>query len=258
MQKRSFQHDGLTFSYLDAANVGEPLIALHAHWMESRTFAPLAQALAPQWRVIALDQRGHGDSDHAATYSRDDYIGDLLALFDHLEIRTGVVLGNSLGGVNAYQFAARHPERVHALIVEDIGAVIADDTSFALGWAGTFKTQKELEERIGPRIAPYLRESFRHGADGWRLAFDPNDTAASQQHLNGDHWSDWLASRCPVLLIRGQESRVTQQQHLEEMAQRRPGTEFLTLQGGHVVHVDNPGGFADAVRTFLMRLPSAG
>jgi esterase len=59
MQKHTFQHNQLTFSYLDSGGDGPVIIALHAHWMEGSTFIPLATALKPQWRVIALDQRGH-------------------------------------------------------------------------------------------------------------------------------------------------------------------------------------------------------
>jgi esterase len=253
MQRHSFQHDGLKLSYLDSGGVGETLIALHSHWMEGRTFASLAAALAPGRRVIALDQRGHGYSDHAPTYTREDYLGDLDALFAHLEISSSVLLGNSLGGVNAYQFAARHPDYVRALIVEDIGAVINDDTSFALPWSGVFKTRQDLEERIGPRFFPYLKDSVRSVAGEWRLAFEPRDMVQSQTYVNGDHWADWLASTCPALLIRGQDSRVTKQEHLEEMAERRPDTRLRVLQGGHVVHFDNPDRFNAAVLEFLGR-----
>ena len=177
--------------------------------MEGQTFASLATDLAPEWRVIAPDQRGHGDSDHALTYTRSDYLDDLLAVLDHLGLRQAMLLGNSLGGVNAYQFAARYPERVRALIIEDIGAVIADDTSFALAWSGIFKTRGDLEERIGPRFLPYLQDSIRPVPAGWHLAFDPCELAASQESLNGNHWKDWLATDCPALLLRGQQSRVT-------------------------------------------------
>ncbi len=251
MKRREFQHDGLTFSYLDADGEGEPLIALHSHWMEGITYAPLAAALAPDLRVIALDQRGHGHSDHAPTYTRDDYLGDIAALFTHLGLRAAVLLGNSLGGVNAYQFAARSPDRVSALIIEDIGVEISDDISFALPWAGTFATREELAERVGPRFLPYLEESFRKTPAGWRLAFDPRDMVASQSHLNGDHWKDWLATDCPALLLRGLESKVTTQAHLEQMATRRPQTRLESLAGGHVLHMDNPTRFAAAVTKFL-------
>ena len=120
--RHEFRHDGLRLSYLDGGRGDRVLIALHAHIMEAATFVPLAAVLAPEWRVLALDQRGHGYSDHAPTYTRDDYIGDLEAFIDHLGVSDSVLLGNSLGGVNAYQFAARHPERVRGLVIEDLGA----------------------------------------------------------------------------------------------------------------------------------------
>ncbi len=55
MQKHTFQHNKLTFSYLDAGGDGPMLIALHAHWMEGITFAPLAATLSPEWRVVHVD-----------------------------------------------------------------------------------------------------------------------------------------------------------------------------------------------------------
>jgi pimeloyl-ACP methyl ester carboxylesterase len=141
--------------------------------MEGQTFAPLALALLPEWRVIALDQRGHGNSSHAPSYGREDYLGDLAALYAHLKITSAVMLGNSLGGVNAYQFAARHRESVSGLIIEDIGAIIGDDTSFSLPWSGTFSTRQELEETVSARFVPYLKDSFRQVADGWRWPSTP-------------------------------------------------------------------------------------
>jgi esterase len=166
------------------------------------------------------------------------------------------MLGNSLGGVNAYQYAAQFPERVRALIIEDIGVVIKDDTSFALAWSGHFASFDELAEQIGPRFLPYLRPSVRSGPDGWRLAFNPSDMVQSQSHVNGDHWADWLASRCPALVIRGKDSRVTDQRQLEEMVERRPKSQLVVLPGGHVVHFDSPVEFCDVVREFLNQLPA--
>lgn len=251
MNRHQFHHNGLALSYLDTGGDNPVLISLHAHWMEAATYTRLAAALAPEWRTIALDQRGHGDSDHAQSYTREDYIGDLEALFEHLGIHTAVLMGNSLGGVNAYQFAARHPGNVAALIIEDIGAIVEGDISFVRAWGGAFPSRDALANQIGPRMLPYLADSFRHTSVGWRLPFDPEEMLVSQRELNGDHWSDWLATDCAALLIRGRESRVTEQPHFEEMAARRPNTRLVTMDGGHVVHQDNPNGFVAAVREFL-------
>lgn len=252
MQRYLFNHNGLTFSYLDAGGNGKPLIALHAHWMEGITFRFLAAALAPRWRVIALDQRGHGDSDHAKSYSRADYVGDLKAFFDHLQITAPLVLlGNSLGGINAYQFAARYPHRVRAMIIEDIGVEYTGDMDFCLAWTGIFKTREDLIANIEPHFLPSLKDSIRETPAGWRLAFDPKDMVISNNHVRGSLWHDWLATDCPVLLLRGRNSRVTTQAHMEEMAARRPNTTLTVLEGGHVLHIDNPLDFTKAVSNFL-------
>lgn len=256
MQRCTFQRGELTLSFLDSQVPAPVLVALHAHLMEARTYEPLAAALAPQWRVVALDQRGHGDSSHASTYSRSDYLADVATLLAHLGLSQAVLLGNSLGGVNAYQFAAAHPDQVRAIIVEDIGAVVSDDIRFILAWAGVFPTRQELEARIDSRFLPYFQDSFRHTSAGWSLAFDPHDMVLSQQNLVGDHWDDWLASTCPALLLRGSESRVTSPVQVEQMASRRPNTTLLTLNGGHTLHVDNPSAFNQAVRDFLQNLPA--
>jgi pimeloyl-ACP methyl ester carboxylesterase len=73
----------------------------------------------------------------------------------------------------------------------------------------------------------------------------------SQQQLIGDHWNDWLASTCPALILRGRESRVTTQEHVDQMAQRRRNCLVVTLDGGHALHVDNPAEFNAEVSKFL-------
>ena len=255
MKREHFNHDGLRFSYVDAGGEGEIVLALHAHWMSATSFSGLAEALLPDWRLIALDQRGQGHTDHAASYGREDYLGDISAWLDHLGLRgPHAMIGHSLGGVNAYQFAARHPERVKALVIEDIGAEVGPSADFILDWAGFFPTRDALAERLGPRLAFYLAPEFRETPQGWRLAFSPEEIVLSQRALAGDHWADWLASSCPALLVRGANSNITTADHLAEMARRRPNTQLVTLNGGHTVHIDDAEAFSSLVRTFLPRI----
>jgi pimeloyl-ACP methyl ester carboxylesterase len=261
MERRHFEHDGLKLSFLDTGGAAPVLVALHAHWMEGETYAPLARALAPSFRVVAPDQRGHGWSDHPRSYTRADYLGDLAALLDHLGVERVVLLGNSLGGINAFQYAARDASkgarrRVRGMIIEDIGATVRDELSFSLAWEGTYPSRQALADKIGPRLAPYLEASFRETSDGFRLAFSPAELIESQRALKGDHWSDWLASDCPALLIGGKNSPVTSKDELAEMAARRPHTRLCMMDAGHVVHVDRPTEFAAEVAGFLATLPA--
>ena len=252
MERLNFHHDGLKFSYLDSGGPGCVIIALHAMLMEAGTYAKVAAALAPQWRVVSLDQRGHGASDHATDYSRSAFVGDIAALLAHIGVREPVVLmGNSLGATNAFQFAARFPDQVRALINEEGPAEEDGDIDFIRPWAGVFKTRDALASAIGERLLWSVEPSFRQVAGGWTLAFSVNDMLKIMQEKNGDWWSDWLASTCPALVIRGTESRAVQAPVMDAMARRRPGTTIVALDAGHVAHEENLPDFLSAFRAFL-------
>jgi pimeloyl-ACP methyl ester carboxylesterase len=254
MKRAAFKHDGLTLSYLDSGGAGPLIVTLHAMWMEARSFEPFAQAL-PKWRVVSLDQRGHGLSDHSTDYSRKAFVGDIRALLDHLKVTKPVVLvGNSLGGSNAFIFAAKHPKRVRALVIEESPPVGDGSFDFVLVWRGLFPTREALEKKIGERLAWSVAPSFRETARGWTLAFDPADLVAIKKVLNGDYWRDWLATTCPALVVRGTESRAVDGKVLQAMADRRPNTKLLSLKAGHVVHHDAAGKFNTAVKRFIEKL----
>jgi pimeloyl-ACP methyl ester carboxylesterase len=251
--------DGRRLSYLDFGGNGRPLLALHGHLDQGATFAPLAQELAPQWRVIAPDQRGQGASDRAPDYTRAGYLADAVGLVEHLGVSAAVVLGHSLGGLNAYQLAARHPELVTALVIEDAGAEMgveggANPFLFLKGCPYEAATRQELIAGLGP-AGPMFADALRQLPDGsWRLPFHPQDMIDSEAQNEGDHWDDWVASRCPALLLYGERSPVVSAAQARAMVQRRPGTRAAALDAGHFVHSEQPQAFAAAVRTFLSEL----
>ncbi|MBM2291723.1 alpha/beta hydrolase [Sulfitobacter pseudonitzschiae] len=253
MHRHSLEHDGIILSFLDAGGDGKPLIALHGHWMGASDFSVLAEDLAPDWRVIALDQRGFGETDHAVPHSMTAYVSDVIALLDHLSITEQVpVLGHSFGGIVAYHLAAAHPDRISAMVIEDIGVNIQDDsTPYVADWGGTFRLREDLEERLGPRLAPYLQNSIHRVAEGWALNFDPTEFLVSEQATNGDHWTIWLQSQCPALVVSGSESRICDAAELRSMAEQRAGTTFAQLDAGHSVHIDAPKEFVNLLRQFL-------
>jgi pimeloyl-ACP methyl ester carboxylesterase len=244
--------DGRRLSYLDFGGRGRPLLALHGHLDQGMMWSGLAAELGPDWRVIAPDQRGHGESDRAANYSREGYVADLAASLEHLNVGPVVVLGHSLGGLNAYQLAARHPNLVRALVIEEIGAVVSGPShlDFLLTSPYEAATHDELVAGLGA-AGPMFADRLRQLPDGtWRLPFHPQDMVESERSNWGDHWADWLATGIPALLLVGENSPITMGQ-AHEMAERRPNTRLVTLHGDHFVHVQDPAGFTGAIQDFL-------
>ena len=150
LKRRSFHHDGLRFSYLDGETDRPVLLLLHAHWMGASDFEDVAAALADGWRIVALDQRGHGETDHGGAHSIQAYIGDVDALLDAAGINGPIVLlGHSFGGMVANLYAAARPDRVRGLILEDIDVARDDHHDFMLAWSGVYPSREALEQKIG-------------------------------------------------------------------------------------------------------------
>src|SRR5262245_35284790 len=114
----------LRLHYLDWGNPARPpLILLHGIARHAHTFDHIAADFARDYHVIALDMRGHGDSDWSAegAYLVEDYVKDLEGLVDHLGLKRVTLHGNSTGGRVVQVYAGLHPDRVDRLIVEDVG-----------------------------------------------------------------------------------------------------------------------------------------
>ncbi len=116
------------------------IVMLHGLRSYAQTFASLAAALQPGWRVIALDQRGrgHSDWDPQQRYYTDHYVVDLEAVVAALGLPRFVLLGHSMGGATALVYASRHPDRLSALVIEDMGP------GASAASAGAERIQREL------------------------------------------------------------------------------------------------------------------
>jgi pimeloyl-ACP methyl ester carboxylesterase len=119
---RSFTWNGHRLAYESYGHSDRVLVLLHGLLMDARLNRGVARALASRGhRVVLLDLLGHGESDkphHAAEYRVDVYTEQVVALLDHLGVERAVVGGLSLGANVSLQVAARHPERVQALVIE--------------------------------------------------------------------------------------------------------------------------------------------
>src|SRR5215510_16387343 len=100
-----------------------PIVLVHGGSAQAHWWDHIAIELAQEYRVIALDLRGHGDSNWVTppSYEIDDYVADLTAFVAALQLSPFVLVGHSLGGLIALAYAARHFATLRALIVVDTG-----------------------------------------------------------------------------------------------------------------------------------------
>jgi pimeloyl-ACP methyl ester carboxylesterase len=259
---------------------GEPsapaVVLLHGLRGFSGTWRRLAASLASEYHLIALDQRGRGDSDWDARhdYYTDAYLSDLEGVVDDLGLRRFALLGHSMGGTTAYVYASRHPERLAALIIEDIapgssiggrGAerIVAEmaalPSSFGT-WAEARGYWRALrpgisEEALEQRLAENLRET-PDGKIAWRYdALGIRETRMNPDpHRIVDLWPVVGGLDVPTMVIRGERSDFCPAETVDEMCRRNARITQVTVpNASHYVHDDAPTRFAEHVQGFLVR-----
>lgn len=254
---------GRSFSYMDFGGPGHPVVALHGTFGRALQFGQLAQRLAPDYRIIALDQRGHGLSEQGGTFSRSDFVADAAEFIRRLELAPALVIGHSLGGVNAFQLAAWHPDLVRAMVLEDT-PVVTDASELTqpvvdtTGWPPPAATRQKLAQSFAAMEMPafgYFMDSAVERDGTWTMCFNYADMMATQYGNVGRWWDNWLGSAQPAALLHGALSPLLSAQLAAGMTAERPGTELVEFPGcGHWIHRDDPSGHALAVRTFLDRV----
>ncbi len=245
-------------SYVDfGGDAAHTLLALHGRAGCGRNYAPLAQALRPDWRIVGMDQRGHGWSDHAQDRTRAAFIQDTAAMIEHLACGPVVLMGHSFGGVNSYQLAARRPDLVRALIVEDIGCRFGPakpGESWPLRWE-TLDQFLAFMKTTPIGIDRYFLDSLVEYEDGWGFRFSDAWHDEARAHLVGDWSADWAAIQCPILLLHGAKSWAVTRAEIDRMAALNPRTQLQVFEAvGHTPHDEAPAAFTATLRTFLSAL----
>ena len=274
-QDRWVTAGGLRFHYLEWGEPSAPpMLLLHgvAQTCHSWDFVALSQC--DRFRVIALDQRGHGDSDWApdGNYAPQAHQRDIHGVVETLDLNDLVLMGLSMGGRNAFTYAASHPERVRALVIVD-----AAPQSRAAGSANIRRFVQQDDEldsiddfvarvqRYNPRrpveqIRGSLLHNLKQLPNGkWTWKYDKRlrspGARAPEPGLTERLWGYLERIRCPTLLVRGGMSDMVDMETAEAMRQRIPDGRVATVENaGHLVMGDNPSGFQEAVAEFLAEL----
>ncbi len=272
--------DGLNLFYRDFGGQqdGTPIICLPGLTRNSRDFADLANALSDRRRVITVDFRGRGFSDHDANwqnYHPGTYVNDVWTLLDILDIPRIIIVGTSLGGLCAMAMAAQHGERLAGVVMNDIGPEIGPEGLARIqeytgrmppvtSWEEAAQQTKEIYGQWLPDLSDdgYKKlawRGYRENDDGVpQLDIDVNIGRAVREFgpQKGDPWVLFDSLKdIPTTLLWGKLSDILTKDIVDKMTARKPDLEVVPVPNrGHVPLLDEPECVA-AIDEFLQRVP---
>lgn len=272
-ERREVTLNGLRFRYLDWGGPAhlKTIVLLHGGGLTAHAWDLVCLGLRHRWRCIALDARGHGDSDWSkeVDYRIPTQRADVLALLDHLGLRRVALVGHSMGGFTSISLAAHAPQRVAALTLIDIGpdpreegtrdirGLISQGADFASIDDAVAQVQAYRPARNPDSLRRSLQIAMREGEDGrWRWKYDPGRYAQLRTESfvreRRALWDELPKVACPALVIRGEKSRVFWQEDAERVAATLPYGRWILAPGaGHNVHSENPRVIIDSVVELL-------
>jgi pimeloyl-ACP methyl ester carboxylesterase len=243
----SFDSSGVQIHYVDEGT-GSPVVLVHGltsnldkNWRRPGTIDAL---LAAGMRVVALDCRGHGESEkphEPSAYGGTTMGDDVIALMDHLGIDVTDLVGYSMGGIIATSLLTRRPERFRRVVIAGVG-----------DWVLRTLDATERPGAGGARSNGPLRRMIR----GWllqrmarRLRNDPEALSAIRRAERAKLDVQKLAEvRCPVLILVGRQHRGAGSP--DKLAAAIPGSQVVKVPGGHITAVVDPA-FKRAIVEFL-------
>ena len=265
--------NGLRFHYLEWGDPSKPgIILLHGFAQTAHSWDFVGLSLCEDYHLIALDQRGHGDTDWApdADYSPAAYLRDLAAFTTSLAVDRPVVAGLSMGGRNAIAYAAGHSELMGGLVIVDFAPEFQRAGSEHIRKFVQDTDELDSIDEFVSRVQAYnprrskrqIRGSIVHNikqlpSGKWTWKYDrvlrQKDRSPKRDRDEIERmWEQVDAVRCPTLVVRGANSNVVSAEAADNLRRRLDGARLATVpDAGHLVPGDNPVGFIAELRDFM-------
>ncbi|MDR4476868.1 MAG: alpha/beta fold hydrolase [Nitrospira sp.] len=248
--------DGLRLSVLEAGT-GDPIVFVHGVVTTSNIFPKYVGAYAPEFRGIAVDLRGYGDSEKPATgFTIERFARDLIGLADALEIEKAVWVGVSMGGMILQQLALDHPERVRALVLVSTtdGAMILDQDIPTIGHSRDYRevSKRMIVESFPSGTLPKTYQPLLERIPTWNgTVIREALTSMSQFHVHGR----LSAIAVPTLIMVGAKDDVATPAIAMGIQGQIPGAQLVEFNTGHFMMAEDPDRFRIVLGDFLARLP---
>ena len=275
--------DGGELHLLRWSSEGVPVILVHGFGNEAHIWDDFAPAIAETYRVLAMDLRGHGDSDWDAEgrYDYPDHQRDLEAVISKLGFDRVVLVGHSLGGRVCIRYAGDHIDQVAGLVIVDSApeldprGIVRISQDVEDHRDPSFESVKQYENYLSTSYPAATPESIRRMAsnglkqrkDGryvlkMDIAFrsraagqvDPEELAKAEEASTQALWEALRKIECPTLVVRGAASDIMSADVADRMVDDEMSNATLAVvsQAGHSVMTDNPDGFRDCVCEFML------
>ncbi len=243
---------------------GEPLIILHGLFGSLDNWLTLAKKLGQHFEVYLVDARNHGQSPHSEEFNYDVMADDLYEFLMQHNIIDPIILGHSMGGKTAMQFAMNYPTRLIKLIVADIAPkpYPVHHTSIITGMRALnfnkIKTRKVADEQLSRHINDSSTRQFLLKNLYWvekeELAWRFNLPVIDRDiEIIGQGLQNIETFEKPTLFIRGEKSNYITENDYEPIAAIFPKSSIKSLASGHWVHAEKPQEFLALLTSFLIR-----
>lgn len=256
-----------------------PLLMMHGLTRNSADFGPLIDRLGDDRRIVSVDQRGRGQSDYDSmpeNYRPDVYVEDMWALLDGLALDRVVLIGTSLGGLMSILMAASRPDRIGAVVINDIGPEVEEaglnrirnyvgGGDIMAGWHEAAALCQSINEDAMDGFGPedwlaFAQRTCVELPDGSvRFAYDPTIAQGMEQEnpatIPPDLWPLWDAmAEIPTLVLRGAKSDILSLESVAEMERRHRAMMHVEIPGrGHAPILDEPTA-VKSISEFLQQL----
>ena len=259
----------LRLHYLDWGGSGTPILFLHGGGLNAHTWDCVAVMLRERYRCIALDQRGHGDSEWSPVvdYRFAAHVADIEGFIGSMGLERPILVGQSMGGLNSITYATRHSDQMRGMVIVDVAPEVSSSAAERIrAFTSTPELDSpeaflELAVKFNPLRDPaVLRRSLYYNlretpSGKWTFKHDQrrrSDDTSSFTEARVRLASELSSIRSPTLVVRGALSDVLTDASAEKFARSLPNGRWVRVEkSGHNVQGDNPRALLDAMLAFF-------